>query len=119
MKLVLAEAESDALRGYLTERPGIASCALLRTEAVRAVRDLGPDRIEHARRLLRHVRLVTLADDLLDVAGALEPAIMRSLDPIHLAAALSLGDDLDAVVTYDDRMIEGAGLLGLSVASPS
>ena len=38
---------------------------------------------------------------------------------IHLAAALSLGDDLGAVVTYDDRMAAAATGLGLVVAQPA
>jgi hypothetical protein len=35
-----------------------------------------------------------------------------------LATALTLGDDLETIVTYDDRMIEGAGLLGLAAVAP-
>ena len=44
---------------------------------------------------------------------------MRSLDAIHLAAARSLGSDLDVVISYDQRMLEGARLLGLQTASPT
>lgn len=40
---------------------------------------------------------------------ALGPATLRSLDAIHLASALTLGDDLLAVVTYDRRMLAGNG----------
>jgi hypothetical protein len=31
---------------------------------------------------------------------------------------MAIGDDLEAIVTYDDRMVEAARLLGLSTASP-
>lgn len=47
---------------------------------------------------------------------------MRSLDAIHLAAALSLGTEIHAVVTYDARMISTAHGLGLPrrrLAEPS
>jgi predicted nucleic acid-binding protein len=44
---------------------------------------------------------------------------MRSLDAIHLAAAMSLGPDLGVVVTYDERLAAAADLLGLPIASPS
>jgi len=37
---------------------------------------------------------------------------LRTLDAIRLATARTLGDDLDTIVTYDDRMIEGAGSSG-------
>lgn len=68
--------------------------------------------------MLRTIDLVAVADLILDSAGSLEPGILRTLDAIHLATAMSLGDDLDAVVTYDARMIEGARLLGLPTLSP-
>jgi len=31
---------------------------------------------------------------------------------------MALGDDLEAILTYDDRMISGARLLGLTTATP-
>jgi hypothetical protein len=43
---------------------------------------------------------------------------MRSLDAIHLAAALGLGGDLGAVVTYDASMSDAAQALGLPVIAP-
>jgi predicted nucleic acid-binding protein len=71
-----------------------------------------------ARRHLESIHLIRLDDDLLDRAADLDPPAMRSLDAIHLAAALSLGDDLAAVITYDERMSDGAQALGLPVLSP-
>ena len=50
--------------------------------------------------------------------GTLEPLVLRTLDAIHLATALAVGDDLDAIVTYDDRMLEAARLIGSSAVSP-
>jgi predicted nucleic acid-binding protein len=120
VKLVVVETESKALRAYLDEGTGrfIAS-ALLRTEALRAVRHLGPDALELVRDGLRRVDLIGVDDRILDVAGSLEPSILRTLDAIHLATALFVGDDLDAIVTYDSRMIDAARSLGLKVASPA
>ena len=43
---------------------------------------------------------------------------MRTLDAIHLATALSLGDDLEALVTYEVRLAEAAGDAGLAALSP-
>jgi predicted nucleic acid-binding protein len=62
--------------------------------------------------------LIAVADAVLDAAAMLEPRVLRTLDAIHLATALTLGDDLDALVTYDARMLDGARLLGLSTATP-
>ena len=44
--------------------------------------------------------------------------MLRTLDAIHLATALAVGDDLEAIVTYDERMVEAARLLGLPIATP-
>jgi hypothetical protein len=44
---------------------------------------------------------------------------MRSLDAIHLAAAMSLGPDLGVVVAYDERLLAAASLFGLPVAFPA
>jgi predicted nucleic acid-binding protein len=44
--------------------------------------------------------------------------VLRSLDAIHLAAARTLGDELTAVITYDERMAAAAGVLGLVAVSP-
>jgi predicted nucleic acid-binding protein len=41
------------------------------------------------------------------------------LDALHLATALELGDDLDAVVTYDARMSEAAASVNLRVVCPA
>jgi hypothetical protein len=38
---------------------------------------------------------------------------------LHLAAALELGDELDGIVTYDDRMAVAAALYGVAVIAPT
>lgn len=94
------------------------SSALLRTESLRAVRQLGGDVLSTVREGLRRVDLVAIDDRILDAAGTLEPRVLRTRDAIHLATALAVGDDLETVVTYDERMAEGARLLGLPTAAP-
>jgi predicted nucleic acid-binding protein len=68
---------------------------------------------------LAGIHLIRLDDALLDRASDLDPTELRSLDSIHLAAAASLGDDLAAVVSYDDRLLAAATSLGLPIAMPS
>jgi uncharacterized protein len=43
---------------------------------------------------------------------------LRSLDAIHLAAAMTLARELAGVVTYDRRMAEAADALSLHVEAP-
>jgi predicted nucleic acid-binding protein len=120
VKLLMTEPESAALRKWLRPRPRRASAALLRVELVRVVRRAGlPRLIPEARQLLAGVHLIRLDDALLDHAASLTPTELRSLDSIHLAAASSLGDDLAAVVTYDERLLAAAASLGLPTATPA
>lgn len=120
VKLLMTERESPALRRWLRRRPERASAALLRVELVRVVRRAGfPPLIPEARKLLAGIHLIRLDDALLDRASDLDPTELRSLDSIHLAAAASLGDDLAAVVSYDDRLLAAAASLGLPTATPS
>lgn len=120
LKLIVAEPESTALRRRLRRWPDRASATLLRTEAARALRRSGNDHLlGQARRLFAAIHLVRLDEPLLDRAGELGPAPLCSLDAVHLAAALSMGSDLAALVTYDARLREAALSQGLDVESPS
>lgn len=119
VKLVVEEAEMAAVRTFLAARgTRRVSSALLRTEALRAVRDLGSDALAIVREGLRRVDLVAIDDRILDAAGILSPQVLRTLDAIHLATAMAVGDDLDAIVTYDERMVAAAKLMGLSTVTP-
>jgi hypothetical protein len=52
----------------------------------------------------RRIDLLRINDRILDAAGAMPPAELRSLGAIHLATAQQLGADLARIVTYDDQM---------------
>lgn len=118
VKLIVPEPETAALRCFLGVRPNRVSCALARVEVVRAVQSHGAGAMAQARAALRDVYLLGLDDTLLDAAANLQPAVLRSLDAIHLAAALTLGAGLREVVTYDARMAQAAAQLGLPVVAP-
>jgi predicted nucleic acid-binding protein len=119
VKLIVGEAESEALERWLSPHDVLASSALLRTELLRAVRRGAPRRIAEARAALGAFTLRAVDDEILGAAGEIAPSSIRSLDAIHLATALRLAPELDAIVTYDRRMIEAARRLGLPVASPA
>ena len=119
VKLIVAEPESAALRTRLRRWPDRVSATLLRTETIRALRRSGNDHlVGHARRMFAAINLVRLDEPLLDRAGDLGPAESRSLDAVHLAAALSIGPDLGIVITYDNRLRDAALTQGLDVDSP-
>ncbi|MGO8956169.1 MAG: type II toxin-antitoxin system VapC family toxin [Streptosporangiaceae bacterium] len=119
IKLVVAEPESAALRSAIARWPQRASSTLLRTETIRALRRSGNTRhVPAARRLLKAVRMVRIDEPLLDRAADLEPGELRTLDAIHLASALEIGQDLGVMVAYDIRLKAAAEAYGLAVESP-
>jgi predicted nucleic acid-binding protein len=71
-----------------------------------------------AEAVIRRTTLIAVSPQILLAAGLLQPWTLRSLDAIHLATALSLGDQLDAMAVYDARLAESALNAGLSVVAP-
>ena len=118
VKLAVREPESLALRRYLRRRQPLVSSALSRTEVLRALLPAGDEAITRGRAVLQRIDLVRVNDRILDSAGVLSPPGLRSLDAIHLATAQELGDDLSAIVTYDDRMVAAANQLGYRIVQP-
>jgi uncharacterized protein len=117
VKLVVPERESDVLLAA-TAAWQLASSALLEVEAVRAVRRRVPDREAAVRRRLGSVELVDIGAAIREAACTLGDPHLRSLDAIHLATALSLGDRCGTVFTYDDRLAAAARALGLTATVP-
>lgn len=119
VKLVVAEPETAALRD--TVRTSSNECVtsdLTRTELVRALRRGAPDRVLAAREVLESLTLIALTTATFESAGRLEPSMLRTLDALHLAAALTLGDELEAVVTYDHRLAASCRANGVAVLTP-
>ncbi len=69
--------------------------------------------------MLGRVTLIEMDSPILEAAALVDPAGLRSLDAIHLATALSLGEELGALVTYDARLADAARTHGLTVFAPA
>jgi len=120
VKLVVRETESAALQKWLNEQPAPnVTSDLARTELMRATRRSAPDLVMRARQVLDALTITQLGTSAFEAAGRLEPTTMRSLDALHLAAALELGDDLDTLVTYDTRLAAAAALNGITAVAPT
>lgn len=119
VKLVADEPESVALRQFLRRRRPLVASALAHTEVARALILDGPEAVRRGWQVLQTLNLIRINDRVLALAGELLPAEVRSLHAIHLATAQLLGKQLGRVVTYDERMVEAARVLGMRVASPS
>jgi len=120
VKLVFEEVESDALRDWLIhEEIRLASSDLMRTELLRVTNRISPDLVDQSQHLLDAIVIMRLGSDIFEEAGYLEPPSLRSLDAIHISSALGLGDDLEGLVAYDQRMVEAAKSHGIRVVAPA
>lgn len=121
VKLVLPEPETHALVSRLQDDPDVISSALARVEVLRALKriEATPAVWDQAERVLARIALVRVDDAVLDSAAAIDPAELRSLDAVHLATALGIGERLDGLVTYDSRLREAADRAGLTVLMPA
>jgi len=118
VKLVIPEAESAALRSELAGWQRHVCSALARTEVVRACARVEPSARGVAERVVAALDLIAVDDAILEDAARLEPTALRTLDAIHLASALALGEALGAVVTYDTRLEAGARAAGVATVTP-
>ncbi|MDQ6798765.1 MAG: type II toxin-antitoxin system VapC family toxin [Actinomycetota bacterium] len=118
VKLAVREPESDALRKHLRRRRPWVSSALARTEVLRSLLASGEDAVAAGRAVLARCDLVRVNDRMLNLAGTMGPAELRSLDAIHLATAERLRDEISELVVYDQRMADAARQLGHRVSSP-
>ena len=104
MKLVVAEQYGPALRRWATKHSHLVSSDLLRAEALRTARRMSPEVVVATRAALDVVAIGAVPSEIYERAAELDPSILRTLDAIHLAWALALGDELEGIVTYDDRL---------------
>lgn len=117
LKLIVSEPESESLVKHLDTRAStieIVSSILLYTEAHRVARreHIGADLVDG---VLARISLVSASDEQFLHAGSF-PEPMRSLDALHVAAALDIG--ASEFITYDHQQAKAATSVGLTVISP-
>lgn len=114
--LLVERLESHALESWLDQTSDmLVSSDLLEVELRRlAVRE-GIDQAD-VTRLLDGVSLAALDRAVYRGAGLLPMPYLRTLDALHLEAAMRL--DAAAVLTYDRRLSKAARSVGLRVVAP-
>lgn len=121
VKLVHAEPESPALRAWLDERAdtGWTSSVLVEVESFRALARYAPEAITRLHPVLDQIDLIDMSARVRILAQTVSPVTVRSLDAIHLGAALSIRRSLTSFVTYDKRLLDAAIGAGLPADSPT
>lgn len=118
LTLLTGRAGAAELRRFLADRPGVpmATSTLGFVETVRQLDKVGsyPNALAD---LDGMVTEILLTEDVRNLATGV-PASLRSLDAVHVASALTVGEALDCLVTYDKRMLDAARESGLDAFAP-
>lgn len=118
VKLVLHEPGSEPLHRWYVETGRLATSRLGVVETIRASSRRSHDPA-HRARIVSDLEVLELTPSIADVAAVVGGPSLRTLDAVHIATALALVPDLDAFVTYDDRMAGAARSAGLPVIRPA
>lgn len=118
-KLIFEEPESVALKSRLDDLASgevpLFSSMVLETELRRAaIREDAPQQLVTA--VLDRFDIIEMDRSIYHAAGLLPGTNLRSFDALHIAAALRGG--ADAMISYDQRQLEGARGVGLHTLSP-
>jgi predicted nucleic acid-binding protein len=128
LKLLVDEDESAALRAELGrwDDNRFVTSALTRVELPRAVRRVVPPVLHREAELatgalLESVQSVPMSDAIINLAAALDPPVLRSLDAVHLASALvaAPAGALPVLCGYDSRLQDAGRDRGLLTISPA
>lgn len=123
VKLVLREAETEAMESEVVTRDALFSSRLSAAEVRRAVRrarsatpaERATERIEE---IFDALFFIDVSPDVLYQAGIVGPDQLRTLDAIHIATALGINEPELEVITYDKRLARAAEAMGLRVVQP-
>ena len=121
LKRVLIEPQSDALAQALlthhVEGDLLVSSSLAWVEIWRGLRRLGiADLADTVAKATAGIAEYPVTTQTFLLARMIGTDLLRTLDALHLAAAVSVG--AEQVVTYDERLSEAARDVGLAVLAP-
>ncbi len=123
IKLIREEDETPELVDYLNARGDerLVASALIEVEVPRALRRSEPAVLGSVAATIARIDRVEIDSAVRATAAAYTDPHLGPLDAIHLATAdhlLASGKRLSAFVTYDKRLANHAGELGVVIAAP-
>lgn len=118
-RALLAEPEARAIRTMIADFETRWSSELLVVELRRLAAREGIEAVAEV--FLDGIGLLAVDSASLDRASRVQPIVVRSLDAVHLDAALTLRDrgEIEVVMTYDRQLQAGCAHHGLDVAAPT
>ena len=119
VKLIVDEPNSQNFGNWLKNCKGeLFVSEIAHTEVARAIARVDANLHRQLKTVLERFGIIRVSSQILAIASVLAPTKLRTLDAIHLASCLILGDDLDGLVTYDDSQTEAAQQNGITVVAP-
>ncbi len=117
-RVLLAEPDAPAIRELIGRYDETWSSALIIIELRRLARR--EDLTAPADRMLASMRLHPITDAAIERASRLEPVQVRTLDAVHLEAAIDLheGGRVTAVLTHDEQFQLGCAHHGIPLDIP-
>ena len=119
MKLVWPERGTEAADAFVGDREDLISSTLLTVEGRHAAMRSEPAALPRVDLLLARFELIHMSDAVIETASRLPDPMLRTLDAIHLATALLIRDDIDVLLSYDDRLLAAAASHGLPTTAPA
>jgi len=119
VKLIVDEPNSQNFGNWLKNcKSELFVSEIAHTEVARAIARVDANLHRQLKTVLERFGTIRVSSQILAIASVLAPTKLRTLDAIHLASCLILGDDLDGLVTYDDSQTDAAQQNGITVVAP-
>ena len=119
VKLIVNEPQSQSFSTWLKNcKHDLFVSEIAHTEVARAIARIDANLQGQLKNVLERFGTIRVSSQILTIAGVLTPTNLRTLDAIHLASCLILGDDLKGFVTYDSAQADAASHNGITVIAP-
>ena len=119
VKLIVNEPKSQSFSTWLKNcKHDLFVSEIAHTEVARAIARIDANLQGQLKNVLERFGTIRVSSQILTIAGVLTPTNLSTLDAIHLASCLILGDDLKGFVTYDSAQADAASHNGITVIAP-
>jgi len=119
VKLIVSEEHSKTLGSWVANcNQDLFISELARTEVSRAISRVDSNLNKQFNIIINRFGVIRISTQVLTIAETLSPTSLRTLDAIHLASCIILGDTLTGFVTYDNAQASAALINRINVFTP-
>ena len=119
VKLIVNEQHSKSLGSWIDScKQDLFISELARTEVSRAIARVDSNLNKQFNIIATRFGVIRVSTQVLTIAAVLSPTTLRTLDAIHLASCVILGDDLTGFVNYDNAQASAASTNSIEVITP-